>query len=596
LATSTILNATGIDFSKNNQTLLQKCEIYIDKEGLEFSQIKDSSLFKSNDREHINLGFVKNTTLWIKLKLYNSTNKTVSKILEVRNPLLEDVVLYDKDTYTEKGSSHIQSPKTTINTIFHLSLQANESRVYYLEVKNSTTALRLELALKDEVEFLADEHAQQILIYIFFTIVVILLIYNISLLFYTKENLYGYYCLYLVAIIFQQSTYLGITQMYMPQWFIDYDNLSVLFKVNLMYITAALFAKSFLQTKRHPLLNKIYNIFIVISLVEIPIFGMPFFYYPEVGIVTALLFVLFNMYAGFYIYRQGCKQARLFVIGWSFLVVGFILMIIDGLGLISVMQNISNLIMFLLALEAMVLSLAFIDRYIILRTEKEKADRLLVQEYENRQEVIESQIKEQTVTLSNALKTKQTLLKELHHRTKNNLQLISSLVRMQADVSDTILKEKLNDLDRRINAISKTHQMLYLKDDLESIDMNFYISELYEDLLVSSNKEVEANIEVNSVFMPLREASYVGLIINELITNSIKYVKKEKIKIKIEMSCKENRYFLNIEDNGGTKEQSDLKTEGLGIKLVKTLVQNQLDGKLILEVDGGVKYMIEFEL
>jgi two-component system, sensor histidine kinase LadS len=589
------LNANPIDFSKNNETLLEKAEIYIDTKDQNFLQIKKSAVFTRIHQKHINLGFVRDTTLWIRLEFFNSSAKEVKKILEVKNPLLEEVVLYTDGTQIEKGSLNVGSRKNTRNTIFHLHLDTNENKVYFIKVKNATTALRLGLSLKEKFQFLDDEYYQQLLVYIFFTIVTMLFIYNISLFVYTRENTYGYYCLYLGTLMFQQATYLGITQMYMPQWFIDYDNLGVLFKVNIMYITAALFAKSFLQTKKYPKLDKIYNTIIIISILEIPIFGTPYFYYPEVGILTALFFIIYNMYAGYYIYKQGYKQARLFVIGWSFLVVGFLLMILDGLGLISVMQNIFNLIMFLIAVEAMVLSLAFVDRYVILRAEKQMADALLVDEYKNRQAVIEEQIKEQTISLSKALETKQTLLKELHHRTKNNLQLISSLVRMQADSSSKELKEKLNDLDRRINAISKTHQMLYLKDDLERIDMHQYISELYNDLVMTCNKKIEAKIDVKNLFIHLREASYIGLIVNELITNSIKYVEKEKIEIYIGMYNEGDRYFLTLGDNA-TIKQSDLKTDGLGIKLVKTLVEHQLEGKVKIKVEDGLKYMIEFEL
>lgn len=592
----TTLNAKSIEFSQNSQTLLQETKIYIDKDDVNFSQIKSDAIFTSYGQKHINLGFVRNTTLWIKLEFHNSSHKRVSKILEVQNPLLEDVFLYQNQTPIKKGSSHVGKHKNSINTVFDLSLNANETRVCYLKITNATTALRLGLSLQDKALFVEEEHHRELLIYIFFTIVLMLFTYNTFLYLYTKENMYAYYSLYLLALMSQQSTYLGLTQMYMPQWFINYDNLNVLLKVNIMYITAALFAKSFLQTKKYPLLNKTYNIFITLSLLEIPIFGTPYFYYPEVGIVTALVFIVFNMCAGFYIYRQGNKQARLFVIGWSFLVVGFVLMIVDALGIISVMQNISNLIMFLLALEAMVLSLAFMDRYIILRSEKQNADALLVSEYESRQVVIEAKIKEQTVSLSKALQTKEVLLRELHHRTKNNLQLITSLVRMQADGLQEYEKGKFYDLERRINAISKTHQMLYLKEDLQSIDMCLYISELYEDIVELSNKNIDAKIDISNVFMPLREASYIGLIVNELITNSMKYVQKEEIKIEIFFSYEEEKYHLTIKDNGDSVEYKELKKDGLGIKLVRTLVESQLEGTLKIEIKDGLKYMIEFAL
>ena len=142
------------------------------------------------------------------------------------------------------------------------------------------------------------------------------------------------------------------------------------------------------------------------------------------------------------------------------------------------------------------------------------------------------------------------LLKELHHRTKNNLQLILSLVRLQSDSSDEFAPCKYRDLEGRINAISKTHETLYVKEDLQNIEMDEYINELCKDLQSLSAKELEINIQINDVQMPLQEASYIGLIINEIITNSIKYAQRDKIVIDLKMSMEEDIYLLSIKDNG----------------------------------------------
>ena len=593
---SFILEAKPIDITRDNQTFTKYVEVYIDKENLSLEEVQQKVKFYFNDYEHINLGFVKDTTLWLKFEFDNSSSQKIESVLEVDNPLLESIILYDGNSSYKKGVLYLEESRKTINPTFAIRLDAWETKTYYLAVKNSTTALRLGLHIKSQLDFLEDEYRSEKLIFIFFTIVLMLFFYNASLFFYTKERLYFYYCLYIMTILFQQATYLGITQMYMPPWFIYYDNLNVLFKVNIMYITAALFAKSFLQTSNYPRLNNIYNIFIGISLIEIPLFGTPSFYYPEVGIITALIFIFFNMYAGFFIYKDGYKQARLFVIGWSFLVLGFIVMILDGLGLIAVMHNLTDLIMFLIALEAMVLSLAFIDRYIILRDEKKSADALLMQEYKSRQSIIETRITEQTKELTHALDTKQVLLKELHHRTKNNLQLILSLVRMQSDSSQTVVQSKFKDLENRISAIAKTHQILYLNDDLGSINMNEYIQELSDDLLSLTPKRVTVDIAIEDIFMHIKEASYIGLILNELITNAIKYVNIDDIFIEISIKSDNGEYRIDVKDNALSMPEDILINHGLGITLVKTLVESQLDGKLELKYEEGLHYMIEFVL
>jgi len=590
------LSASQINFNQNSKNILLESEIYIDKENLDFNQIQKKAEFTQSNQVHINLGFVKKTKLWIKLDFYNNEQFSVSKVLEIRNPLLERVVLYDNFKKVSKGMLYDDKLKHSINTIFKVSLEPKEFKSCYLEVSNSTTALRLAIYLQDQEYFFKDEMTQQALVFLFFGILFMLYVYMTILFVYTREKSYIYYSFYLFALIAQQATYLGVSQIFLPSWLLYYDNLGVVFKVNMLYITAAIFAKSFLQTKEYSKIDKLYNFIIVVALIEIPLFGFPSFYYPQVAILTGFVFVMFNMFVGVFVYRNGYKQARFFVIGWSLLFVGFSLMILDGLGIISFMQKVPNLIMYLTALEAILLSLAFTDRYIILKEQAAQASALLVETLKNRQSVIESEIVKRTEELSLAFESKNILLKEVQHRTKNNLQLILSLVRMQSRDANTMVKESLKNLEYRISSIAKTHQMLYLKDDLQKIDMNEYIAELCSDLENVSEKAITIDTEVTEIYMPLREAGYVGLILNELVTNAIKYVVNEDIWIEVKMFMQEDAYILVVSDNGGGYEYSDLQGDGIGTKLVKTLVEDQLEGKLDVTTEKGLKYTIRFHL
>ncbi len=588
--------ASPIDFTKDSETILPKSELYIDKKGLDFEQIRDSKLFHKNDTQHINLGFVKDTTLWIKLTFYNDRNSSLEKMLVIRNPLLESVILYDGDSIIKKGMLHIDSSHKHIYDAFKLTLNANETKTYYLKVQNSTTALRLGIYLEDQMIYVHEDHNQQLIIFIFFTIVIVLFIYNFLLFIYSGEKSYLYYCIYLLTLIYQQATYLGVTQIFMPQWFLYYDNIGVVFKVNIIYVAASFFAQSFLVSKKYPLIHKIYNIFIVVAIVEMPLLGTPWFYYPEIAVLTAFSFVIFNMIAGTYIYMQGCKQARFFVIGWMFLAIGYTLMILDALGIITVMQNLSNLILFVTAIEAFSLSLAFTDRYMILKKAKETSDAILVKTLQERQKVIENEIQKHTKDLNAALDNQKVLLKELHHRTKNNLQLILSLVRMQSDHATKDVKEYSENLENRINAIARMHQMLYLKDNLQQINMDEYINELSNDLESLSKKDVLINIEARQIYLPFREASYIGLILNELITNSIKYVALSNIVITIEMHREGAQCSLMYKDNGKCYDFSNQNRISIGLKLVKTLVEDQLEGTISVKMKNGCGHMIEFRL
>ena len=127
--------------------------------------------------------------------------------------------------------------------------------------------------------------------------------------------------------------------------------------------------------------------------------------------------------------------------------------------------------------------------------------------------------------------------------------------------------------------------------------MDDYIEQLCSDIQDGfSSKDIRFMIETRGVYMPFREASYVGLIINELVTNSIKYASCANIAIVIDMSRNQRNYQLVIKDNGKGYDLTKLKTDGMGLTLVRALVEDQLDGKMVMKNNNGVKYMIEYDL
>ncbi|NPA58961.1 MAG: hypothetical protein GXO30_00630, partial [Epsilonproteobacteria bacterium] len=121
------LTASNIDFSKNSENILLDSEIYIDKENLTLQQLKNDVNFLKSNTSYINLGFVRDTTVWVKLCFYNNTNKKLTKILEIRNPLLQSVFLYGNKEVKKKGTLYLDNKKKRyINTIFKLSLDSKE--------------------------------------------------------------------------------------------------------------------------------------------------------------------------------------------------------------------------------------------------------------------------------------------------------------------------------------------------------------------------------------------------------------------------------------------------------------------------------------
>jgi two-component sensor histidine kinase len=208
----------------------------------------------------------------------------------------------------------------------------------------------------------------------------------------------------------------------------------------------------------------------------------------------------------------------------------------------------------------------------------------------------------QNIEIEKQNQQKEILLKEIHHRVKNNLQVISSLLSLQSnDIVDTNALDAVKEGQNRVKSIALIHQKLYQNEDLSSVDFDVYAEELVSYLraaLQSTNSNIEINVEAHNVSLDIDTAVPLGLILNELVTNSLKYAfpneEEGYVNISLEYSNKENMLQLKVEDNGiGLPANFDIsKSTSLGLKLVRMLCQ-QLDGKLHYSNGSGSKFDIE---
>ncbi len=194
---------------------------------------------------------------------------------------------------------------------------------------------------------------------------------------------------------------------------------------------------------------------------------------------------------------------------------------------------------------------------------------------------------------------KELLLKEVHHRVKNNLNVIASIIGLQANRVGGKEKEQLQLSKTRIESIAMIHEMLYKCDDFEHIDFYSYIRQLSSLLLgmFRGNQNIHVNIKAEEEKVPLEVMLQLGIIANELLTNSIKYAFKNATgSITIELHHKDDNYrFLYSDDGIGVKEpQQLLQGNSLGIKLVHLCVK-QLNGTVTLSSQKGLMYEIEFK-
>lgn len=208
----------------------------------------------------------------------------------------------------------------------------------------------------------------------------------------------------------------------------------------------------------------------------------------------------------------------------------------------------------------------------------------------------------QNVEINHRAKEKELLLKEIHHRVKNNMQIISSLMALQSrQVNDNKLGAELLTTRHRIQSMAMIHEMLYSTGEFSTIDYEKYLKQLIDGLVASirgSDSNIEVQIEAKSIRLNMDTAIPLGLLINELVTNSLKYAFPNDAvgSISIVINHVSPHYAMSVSDDGvGFPEDYDFEnTSSLGLRLVKNLV-TQLEGSLVRGNTKGTRYDITFK-
>ena len=213
-------------------------------------------------------------------------------------------------------------------------------------------------------------------------------------------------------------------------------------------------------------------------------------------------------------------------------------------------------------------------------------------------------LKKQTETLSKSLDEKNILIKEIHHRVKNNLQIIISLLRLQSEqFKDESTKLIIKSFESKISTMALVHHLLYAEGSLVSLNVSDFITNFCHyimDMYKIRNVQLETDVDLVNKNVNIDTAITFGLLLNEIFTNAIKYGQAEEKPSKILLRLRDdgaNNFYLRLEDNGNGIHEEVLKNKKsfLGLNLIEDLVE-QLEGKCVRTSDrNGTHYDIRFK-
>lgn len=587
------LHAYDVDENSSDIDLLPHSEIFVDTSGTLAVDDALKQTFVQNSKDFLSFGFNDRLNVWVRFTLKNVTGRPLKKTLEYANTFVEDLYLYDGEMVQTGGRFHIDGNPKTLTSSFQIVLQPHEEKTFYLKAHSSISSLLIKLRLWNSDRFLEHDYSYKMIEVAFFSAMAILFIYNFMLWVFTRQRVYFYYILYLLAVMFFQANLLRILQLYLfsPEVARIVEKASSI-HISLLILSIVVFTREFLETKQFKKIDAVFRFYLYTTPV-IALLGYDGFLYDLNMVVFFIPLAVFTVFTGFYALFRGVKQARFYVIGWSIVIFSLMVVNLKTVGIIDISSYFFYINEVAFVLEALLFSVALAHRIKILSDEREKSKNALIKFQRKEQERLTELVDEKTKDLTAALEEKNLLYKELNHRVKNNLQMILSLIRLQIiNSSNEGTKEALRTTRDRVYSISNLYEVLYLQSESFQLDTLAYIKNIVNNIQTVCTKEVEIVYDV-CCDLSVDQLIYCGLIINELVTNAYKYAfKEENGIIMITLSEQNGRYEIVVQDNGAGFEPEP--SVSLGLTIVRTLVEKQLLGEMQTVTDHGAKVVISW--
>ena len=564
---------------------------YDESKKLSIDVIENQSFVPS--KSQFTYGF-KSGNLWFKLEI-NNQSLNEDFILSFSEPYFSDVILYTKEENIwneEKNGINIPLDKRSIlnhNPTFSLHIKKNTNKVIYLKMHSKlTTSGEFEIYSENYFNSIGG-HYQDLLYMLFYGAIFIVSLMNLFLYFRLKESLYLFYSGYIFFYILWAASYsghilyLGVDGFYHK--FIMVTPMFIMFMI--------LFSAQFLNVQKvlpniYKSLNMFAYTFGFLALL-ITISFEPWF--EVMNALASLLFLVLFVVAFLVLKKTNDVNIKYYLFAMTVYMITVSLMSAMVNGWIQ--NNDINRYSFLFGslFEILFFALILTNRFHVLQTE-------LLEVKTQSELLLQKEVKDKTEDINTLLIEKELLLQELYHRVKNNFHLIIGLLWMEKNnAKDTIIKELFQKMLFRIKSMSLIHQYLYENDSIKNFDTYGYINKIiYEIKSVYESDKIIIDAKIEPIQLDAESALSIGMIINELLNNSIKYNAKndKKTTIKI-MFVNDDKYIrLRVCDDGVGFDTQE-KQNGLGLSLIKQLSQKLPQSNYTLKSENGVEFELVFQ-
>lgn len=544
------------------------------------------------------------STVWCVFSILNNSNSDF--YLELEKTRLDTIEIFSMQSDSSFKQEYLGGNKFPFsnrlfqvnNFIYPLKNYRNSSRVYLIRMKGNYI-MEFPFKIYSENKLVESKHVHDLFDGIYIGLIVLIIFFNLFLFNTINEKVHFYYSIY---VFFEGAMVLYFKGFAFEFIFPSFPQLNSYLTVlpTFTTISAVLFLFSFLNSKlTTPILYKLFYVFMAAS-----VFGMALnlLGYEGTGMmlvefVSAITsFIIF--FAGITSYRKGIKHAKLFVIAWSIFLFGVIIYVLKDFGILPYNDITCNAIQIGSAFEIILITIALAQKMNDFKEEKERLQINSINDLIEKEKVI----LEQNKALEERNKEKEIMLKEIHHRVKNNLAVVSGILQVQASYSsDKNLKQILTECTNRIKSMGLIHESLYQYENLSGIDFGVYLNTLTGEIRNSypdATKNIELHLNIEKTELELTTAIPCGLLVTEVLTNIYKHafsgLESGTIKITFRKTGKE--FELIIKDNGiGIDDQKLTGTNGLGMSLIKAF-SSQLGGRYSFTNAEGSEFKIVFPI
>lgn len=541
-----------------------------------------NQIFTKTIKNNFNLGYHKGS-IWFQFDVKNSSEFT-KFILTLNEHFYEKANLYyesdgkmiqlSNSLFTPLNQREVKSNKLG----FEITLPKEEIKTLYLQLQGKYAYFgKVEFFEKDSFYF-QQSHGLNLAFTFALGIVCVLIFFTFFLYSKTKEKIYIYYIWYSFFLIVYFTNITGLLVYLNLQNHIYTLQFSAAFMVGFLI----LFSKEYLQIQKY-----FQNLDTILTILALGFFLLGilvvYSYQPwnmiinnSSGLVCILLIII-SIIVSF----RGHTQSKYYTLAMMIYLAFVFLFTFMINGALEYTPMTRYGFVPGVMIEMLLFSYLLSNKYHLSKQS--------VQTY------LENEVMNRTSELKLLVSERELLLKEVHHRVKNNFHMITGLLWME-EQKDSSAKERFKHLRTRIKSMSIIHEKLYKSKNLSHINIKEYLDEIIANIITDPKEtKITINSDIENIILKFEDALSIGFIATEIINNTFKHNKvKENLSLDIHLVKQNNRVTLSLKDNGIGFDYKDVH-DGMGLSLIESFAKNLLQSDYDFVIDNGVEFILRFD-